>query len=81
MSPFTAYRTAPAGSYNNETEKQMGRLLSDLQFISVEEVIKHGMHEYLKSFQSHINDVGNRIYDDYFSYSVEDSALRGFDDI
>ena len=72
---------SPAGSYNNETEKQMGRLLSDLRFISVEEIIERGMHEYLKSFQSHINDVGNCIYDDYFSYSVKESTLQGFDDI
>ena len=72
---------SPAGSYNNETEKEMGRLLSDLRFTSVGEIIQRGMHEYLSSFQSHINEVGNRIYDDYFSYSLTDSALRGFDDI
>lgn len=72
---------SPAGSYNNETEKQMGRLLSDLQFISVEEIIHRGMHEYLNSFQSHINDVGSCIYDDYFSYQIKDGVLRDFDDI
>ena len=72
---------SPSGSYNNETEKQMGRLLSDLQFMSVEEVIQHGMHQYLKSFQSRINEVGNCIYDDYFSYKIKDSTLRSFDDI
>ena len=59
----------------------MGRLLSDLRFISVGEIIQRGMHQYLKSFQSHINEIGSCIYDDYFSYSVKDSALRGFDDI
>ncbi len=72
---------SPSGSYNNETEKKMGRLLSDLQFISVGEIIEHGMHEYLKSFQSRINEVGSRIYDDYFSYNVEESTLQSFNDI
>ena len=59
----------------------MGRLLSDLRFTSVGEIIQRGMHEYLSSFQSHINEVGNRIYDDYFGYGITDSTLSGFDDI
>jgi len=72
---------SPSGTYNNETEKKMGRLLSDLRFISVEEIIQHGMHEYLNRFQSHINEIGNCIYDDYFSYQVGGKSLRDFDDI
>ncbi len=72
---------SPSGTYNNETEKKMGRLLSDLRFISVEEIIQHGMHEYLNRFQSYINEIGNCIYDDYFSYQVGGKSLRDFDDI
>ena len=72
---------SPSGSYNNITEKKMGRLLSDLQFTSVGEIIQNGMHEYLKSFQHKINEVGNCIYDDYFSYNVEENPLRSFEDI
>ena len=70
---------SPEGTYNNETEKKMGRLLSDLRFTSVEEIIEHGMHEYLSSFQSRINEVGNRIYDDYFSYNLKNGVLSDFD--
>lgn len=72
---------SPTGSYNNPSEKEMGRILSDLRFTSVEEIIQQGMHEYLNTFQSRINEVGSRIYDDYFSYTVKSGALAHFDDI
>ena len=72
---------SPTGSYNNQSEKEMGRILSDLRFTSVEEIIQGGMHEYLSTFQFRINEVGNRIYDDYFSYTVKSGALAHFDDI
>ncbi|MCY3985883.1 MAG: alpha-E domain-containing protein, partial [Candidatus Dadabacteria bacterium] len=72
---------SPQGSFNNVTGKKMGKMLSDLQFTSVEEIIQDGMHEYLESFQQKINDVGNCIYDDYFSYNVKENPPKSFENI
>ncbi len=72
---------SPSGTYNNETEKQMGKVLSDLRFVSVDEIIENGMHEYLSHFQARVNEVGSQIYGDYFSYEVKSKRDPLFDDI
>ena len=72
---------SPTGSYNNNVEKEMGKILSDLRFTSVEEIINCGMHQYLNNFQFRINEIGKLVYDDYFNYTVESPALAHFHDI
>ena len=71
--------SSSTGSYNNKSEKKLGKIFSDLCFTSVQEIIDCGMHEYLNSFQSHMNEVGNYIYNDYFSYTMQSNPLGDFD--
>ncbi len=72
---------SPTGSYNNESEKKLGKIFSDLRFTSVKEIINYGMHEYLDSFQSCMNEVGNQIHNDYFSCTLQNGSVRDFDSV
>jgi len=55
------------GTYANKAEQQLGRLLSQFDFASVEEIMEGGLHEYLDSTQDMINGVGNSINEVFFS--------------
>ena len=54
-------------SYSNEAERTTGLLLSELNFTDIEEIFQRGMHEYLDSVQTRLNDVGGQIVQRYFS--------------
>lgn len=56
----------PQGSYSNSAEKSMGRLRSHFTYLSVEEVIDKGMHEFLDDFQVQLNVVGKSIFETFF---------------
>jgi len=53
--------------YSNEAEKFSGRLLSDLQFSSIDDVVAHGVHSYLDLLQQKFNQLGNAVFDVYMS--------------
>lgn len=47
---------SPSGTVNL-AEKQFGRLKADLEYTDIDEVIKQGMHEYLDSLQTRLNQI------------------------
>ena len=49
------------GSANNTAEKLLGRLKADLEYTDIDEVIDHGMHEYMDSLQTRLNQVDGAI--------------------
>jgi uncharacterized alpha-E superfamily protein len=55
------------GSYKNAAEKVLGQLCSDLSYLSVDEVINFGLHEYLDGLQLKMNHVGAEIHDTFFA--------------
>lgn len=55
------------GSTTNAAEKLLGRLKADLEFTDIDEVIKQGMHEYLDSLQTRINQAGIAIGTTFFN--------------
>lgn len=60
----TAYRSlhaitgSPQGTFWNIAEKRLGRLRSELAYSTVDEIIAMGLHEFLDSLQTKLNDVG-----------------------
>ena len=58
---------APAGTFLNTAERQLGRLRAELDYTDIEEVFEVGLHEYLDGLQSRLNRVDQAIYDTFFA--------------
>lgn len=56
---------SPHGTFWNPAEKAMGKLRSELAYIQVGEIIAMGLHEYLDSLQTKMNDVGTAIFETF----------------
>lgn len=52
--------------YSNPAEKAIGHLRADLEFASVNEVIGHGLHEYLDTLQIRLNEILSAVHEQYF---------------
>ncbi|WP_372679721.1 alpha-E domain-containing protein [Desulfosarcina sp.] len=58
---------SPPGSANNIAEKRLGRLKADLEYTDIDEVVDHGLHEYLDSLQTRLNIVDGAIGTTFFN--------------
>ena len=47
------------------TERFAGRLHSQLKFASIDDILEHGLHDYLDRFLADINELGNRVSRDF----------------
>jgi uncharacterized alpha-E superfamily protein len=64
--------------FSNHAEKLSGRLLADLEYGVIEEVLAHGVHDYLDLLQQKFNAVGGALFDAYISQpfvNMEDEIL------
>jgi uncharacterized alpha-E superfamily protein len=51
--------------YANEAERLSGRLRSDLVYITIGDIFKFGLHEYLETIQHRLVEISNAMYDAY----------------
>jgi uncharacterized alpha-E superfamily protein len=58
---------SPPGSANSNAEKRLGRLKADLEYTDIDEVLDHGMHEYLDGLQIRLNRVDEAIGTTFFN--------------
>jgi uncharacterized alpha-E superfamily protein len=59
----------PTGTYANAAEQMLGRLRTDLNYGNIQEVIRSGLHEYLDSFETKLNSVGEALFAIYLAPS------------
>lgn len=59
------------GDYLNEAERETGALLARINFSGVEEIGEKGLHAYVDSLQSDLNEIGWAIAQRYFLLSKE----------
>jgi uncharacterized alpha-E superfamily protein len=52
----------PDGMFGNRAEQELGRLRSSLDFTSIEDIIKTGLHEFIDEVQGRLNNTGEAIY-------------------
>jgi uncharacterized alpha-E superfamily protein len=57
----------PVGNWRIPVERSLGRLRSDLDYITIEEIIHVGLHEFLDDLQIRMNDVGDKIFETFFA--------------
>ena len=53
------------GSFRYPSEQLMGQLQAELDFATVEDIITHGLHEYLDGLQARMNGIDNSLKDDF----------------
>ncbi len=51
----------------NQAEKALGRLVAELEYADIDEVIAHGMHEYMDALQNRLNKVDAAIGTTFFN--------------
>lgn len=57
--------------FSNEAERRSGRLVSDLNFASIEDIFQTGLHEYLDSIQLRLNEIAAAMHKQYFAWLDE----------
>ena len=57
----------PAATWRNPAERALGRLRSELDYVTIEDIIKSGLHEFLDHLQQQMNGVGNEIFETFFA--------------
>lgn len=53
--------------FSNLTEKQLGRLLAELNYTQIEEIIAGGLHEFLDKLQTRLNRIDDAIFESFFT--------------
>ncbi|NER79425.1 MAG: alpha-E domain-containing protein [Leptolyngbya sp. SIO1D8] len=55
------------GTWRTESDRTLGRLRSELEYLTIDEIVQQGLHEFLDGFQSRLNEVGSAVFNDFFS--------------
>ncbi|MGB3513037.1 MAG: alpha-E domain-containing protein [Microcoleaceae cyanobacterium] len=64
------------GMRKHPVEKVLGRLRSELDYLTLEEIIQIGLHEFLDNLQNRINQTGNTIFETFFDLkSMDEQSL------
>jgi len=58
---------SPYGAASNLAEKRLGRLMADLMYTDIQEVIDGGLHEFLDDLQIRLNLIGGTIGETFFN--------------
>jgi uncharacterized alpha-E superfamily protein len=65
----------PVGTFRYKSEQLMGQLRAELDFTSVDSVIRRGLHEYLDGLQAKMNRIDQGLRAD-MSVTVPDSGSQ-----
>lgn len=58
---------SPPNTWSNPAERSLGRLRSELDYLTIEEIIQTGLHECLTHLQKQIYNVGNNVFETFFA--------------
>jgi len=61
-----AIMRSPIGSYRCEAERLLGQLRSRLDYVTIDQVMSEGLHEYVDDLQGALNDIGSAIHAHFF---------------
>lgn len=63
-----------AGTFSNQTEQRMGRLCSNMNYTTIQDIIQHGLHQYVDDFQKQLNQVGQAVREDFFTFKQKEPS-------
>jgi uncharacterized alpha-E superfamily protein len=58
--------------YKVEAERLSGRLLADLSFVTIDEIFRTGLHEYLDRMQGRLIEITKAIYKEFCEWLEEE---------
>jgi uncharacterized alpha-E superfamily protein len=61
-----AVMRSPIGTYRCEAERQLGQLRARLDYVTIDDVMAGGLHEYVDDLQGALNDIGTSIHKQFF---------------
>ncbi|KIH77964.1 Uncharacterized conserved protein, Alpha-E superfamily [Geoalkalibacter ferrihydriticus] len=64
------------GLFTNPAEKALGRLLADFDYTQLEEIKIFGLHEFIDSLQTRLNQIGSAIHESFFAIPVAPAAIQ-----
>ncbi len=64
------------GRFTNSAEKALGRLLSDLDYTTIEDIKTIGLHQFIDGLQTRLNKVSEVVFETFFSISAAKSAIQ-----
>ena len=53
--------------HSSASERALGRVRAELEYLTLDEIFQQGLHEFLGDLQGKLNDVGDRITQDFMS--------------
>jgi len=56
----------PAGLWRTDSDRTLGKLRSELDYLTIDEISEQGLHEFLDNLQKRLNEVGEKIFADFF---------------
>ena len=56
----------PPGTWRTPAERELGRLRAELDYMTIDEIMQKGLHEFLDDLQHRINQVGDKIFEMFF---------------
>lgn len=65
------------GTFRNQAERRLGRLVAELDYTVIDEVLIKGLHEFLDTVQQKLNHVGEALQDSFFSPQVVSGRQPG----
>lgn len=54
-------------TFRNQAERRLGQLRSELDYAQISDIVEHGLHEFIDSFQIKLNQVGEAIQTTFFA--------------
>ena len=64
----------PRGRFTNRAEKELGRLLADIEYLTVDDLKNAGLHEFIDDLQTRLNTVGEAVSATFFTFPVESTT-------
>jgi uncharacterized alpha-E superfamily protein len=64
------------GRFSNRAEKALGRLLSDIDYTTIDDIKSTGLHEFIDGLQTRLNEVSQIVFETFFSISAAASAVQ-----
>lgn len=63
---------ADEGHYANRAEKRVGRVLSEVAYKGIEDIIEEGLHEFIDRLQRGLHQINDAVFETYFELPLMD---------
>jgi uncharacterized alpha-E superfamily protein len=72
-----AISSSDIARFENLAEKRLGRLRAELAYANIDEIMSGGLHEFLDTFQTKLNHVGEGIAEAFFTFRPVEGMMPG----